>query len=100
MEPLFSASPSEMGENASLADVQLLADGELMNLWEQTQLAAAAIEGHGGSAATARRYERAVLMELQKRAALLPAGRLFGSSPSQDLVPAENAAPHIMVVRA
>ena len=32
MEPLFSASPAEMGENPSLADVQLLADGELS--WE------------------------------------------------------------------
>ncbi|MBR6626028.1 MAG: hypothetical protein IKL01_07485 [Mailhella sp.] len=47
MEPLFSASPAEMGENPSLADVQLLADGELMSLWEQTQIAVAAIGGPG-----------------------------------------------------
>ena len=101
MDPLFSASPSEMGEEASLADVQLLADGELMSLWEQTQLATAAIESRGGSAATARRYERAVLMELQKRVALLSPGALFGSAPTQnDVLPDTDAAPHIMVMRA
>ena len=101
MEPLFSASPSEMGENPSLADVQLLADGELMSLWEQTQIAVAAIESRGGSASTAKRYERAVLMELQKRAALLPPGVLFGSAPAQsDPLPDVEAVPHIMVMRA
>ena len=101
MEPLFSASPSEMSENPSLADVQLLADGELMSLWEQTQLAVAAIEDRGGSASTAKRYERAVLMELQKRVAKLPAGVLFGSPESQDSsLPQVDVSPHIMVVRA
>ena len=101
MEPLFSASPSEMGEQSSLADVQLLADGELMSLWEQTQIAAAAIESRGGSASTAKRYERAVLMELQKRAALLPPGMLFGFSETKDSpLPDDKAAPHIMVMRA
>ena len=101
MEPLFSASPAEMGENPSLADVQLLADGELMSLWEQTQIAVAAIEGRGGSASTAKRYERAVLMELQKRAALLPAGELFGKArPQENPLPDSEAVPHIMVMRA
>ncbi len=101
MEPLFSASPSEMKEHSSLADVQLLADGELMSLWEQTQIAAAAIEGRGGSAASARRYERAVLMELQKRAAMLPPGALFGSPETQEQpLPDVEAAPHIMVMHA
>lgn len=89
-----------MGENSSLADVQLLADGELMNLWEQTQIAVAAIEGRGGSASAAKRYERAVLMELQKRAALLPAGVLVGSArPQEDLPPESDAVPHIMIMR-
>ena len=101
MDPLFSASPSELSEQSSLADVQLLADGELMSLWEQTQLAVAAIEGRGGSASTAKRYERAVLMELQKRAALLPAGMLFGSPETQENpLPESDAVPHIMVMRA
>ena len=101
MEPLFSASPSEMGENPSLADVQLLADGELMSLWEQTQLAVAAIEGRGGSASTAKHYERAVLMELQKRAALLPPGVLVGTARSQENpLPESDAVPHIMIMRA
>ncbi len=101
MEPLFSASPSEMGENPSLADVQLLADGELMSLWEQTQLAVAAIEGRGGSASTAKHYERAVLMELQKRAALLPSGVLVGSArPQENPLPESDAVPHIMIMRA
>jgi len=101
MEPLFSASPSEMGEASSTADVQLLADGELMSLWEQTQIAVAAIEGRGGSASTAKRYERAVLMELQKRAALLPPGALFGHAEQQESpLPERDAAPHIMVMRA
>ena len=101
MEPLFSASPSEMGENPSLADVQLLADGELMSLWEQTQLAVAAIEGRGGSASTAKHYERAVLMELQKRSALLPPGVLVGSArPQENPLPESDAVPHIMIMRA
>ena len=101
MEPLFSASPSEMSENPSLADVQLLADGELMSLWEQTQLAVAAIEGRGGSASTAKHYERAVLMELQKRAALLPPGVLFGTArPQENPLPESDAVPHIMIMRA
>lgn len=101
MEPLFSASPSEMGENPSLADVQLLADGELMSLWEQTQIAVAAIEGRGGSASAAKRYERAVLLELQKRAALLPPGELFGTArPQADVLPESDAVPHIMIMRA
>ena len=101
MEPLFSASPSEMGENPSLADVQLLADGELMSLWEQTQLAVAAIEGRGGSASMAKHYERAVLMELQKRAALLPPGVLVGSTrPQENPLPESDAVPHIMIMRA
>lgn len=87
-----------MGENASVSDVQLLADSELMSLWEQTQFAVAAIEGRGGSAATARLYERAIIMELQKRVALLPPGALFGSASEETPMP--DAAPHVMVVRA
>ena len=101
MDSIFSSTPSDLSEHPSLADVQLLADGELMSLWEQTQLAVAAIEERGGSASMAKRYERAVLMELQKRVAQLPAGVLFGSPETQDnSLPKIDAAPHIMVVRA
>ena len=101
MDSIFSSTPSDLSEHPSLADVQLLADGELMSLWEQTQLAVAAIEERGGSASMAKRYERAVLMELQKRVAQLPAGVLFGSPESQDSsLPQVDVSPHIMVVRA
>ena len=54
MTPFFSASRSEAGEPASLAEIQLLADQDLMSLWEQTQLAVSTIEARGGSAVTAR----------------------------------------------
>lgn len=101
MMPFFSASRSEVGDPSSIAEIQLLADQELMSLWEQTQMAAAAIEARGGSAATAHRYEAAVLLELQKRLASLPAGYLFDRQVSEDTLPAEkDAAPHILVVRA
>ena len=101
MVPFFSATASDIGDTSSIAEIQLLADQELMSLWEQTQIAAAAIEGRGGSAASARRYERAVLMELQKRAAMLPPGALFGSPETQEQpLPDVDAAPHIMVMHA
>ena len=101
MMPFFSASRSEVGDPSSIAEIQLLADQELMSLWEQTQMAAATIEARGGSAATAHRYEAAVLLELQKRLAALPSGHLFGRHIAEDALPADNdAAPHIMVVRA
>ena len=54
MTPFFSASRSEAGEPSSLAEIQLLADQDLMSLWEQTQLAVSTIEARGGSAVTAR----------------------------------------------
>ena len=64
MVPIFSATPSELGESSALAELQLLPDQELMSLWEQTQFAVAALEGAGGSAKTAHTYEFAVLMEM------------------------------------
>ena len=101
MTPFFSASRSEAGEPSSLAEIQLLADQDLMSLWEQTQLAVSTIEARGGSAVTARRYEAAVLLELQKRLAAMPAGRLFGYASPADAQPAEkDAVPHIMMVHA
>ena len=101
MMPFFSASRSEVGDPSSIAEIQLLADQELMSLWEQTQLAVAAIEGRGGSASTAKHYERAVLMELQKRAALLPPGVLVGTArPQENPLPESDAVPHIMIMRA
>ena len=53
MVPIFSATPSELGESSALAELQLLPDQELMSLWEQTQFVVAALEGAGGSAKTA-----------------------------------------------
>ena len=101
MEPLFSASSPSTEGSSSLVEIQLLADHELMSLWEQTQIAVAAIESRGGSASTARRYERAVLMEMQKRLAGRPSGELFGLSSDQNApLPTEDALPHIMMVRA
>lgn len=79
MVPVLSASPFELGEVSVLAELEFLPDQELMSLWEQTQLAMASIEGHGGSAKMARAYEYAVLMEMQRRLAGRSAHELFGS---------------------
>ena len=98
MVPVFSASAGELSETSS-ADLQLLADQELMSLWEQTQMAVAAILSHGGIPRAARRYEQAVVMELQRRLASRPKGALFNSRRDE----ARNSSdtmPHIMVVRA
>ncbi len=100
MDPLFSTSISEMTAHSSMAAIQILADQELMGLWEQTQLAAAALEKHGGSASAAHRYERAVLLEMQKRIVCLPEGKVFGQSASEDAaLSGSDAMPHIMVLR-
>ena len=85
MVPIFSATPSELGESSALAELQLLPDQELMSLWEQTQFVVAALEGAGGSAKTAHTYEFAVLMEMQRRLVSRPASELFGSAPSDAL---------------
>jgi hypothetical protein len=98
MVPVFSASAGELGET-SVADLQLLADQELMSLWEQTQMAAAAILSHGGIPRAARRYEQAVVIELQRRLASRPKGVLFSSRRKESKDPAD-VMPHIMVVRA
>lgn len=100
MVPVFSASPSELSETSALAELQLLPDQELMSLWEQTQLAVAAIEGHGGSARTAHAYEFAVLMEMQRRIASRPASELFGTGEERMPVPGGNPSPRIMVMKA
>ena len=98
MVPVFSASAGDLGDT-SMADLQLLADQELMHLWEQTQMAAAAILSHGGIPRAARRYEQAVVLELQRRLASLPAGKVFNVS-RQEPRDSDGAVPHIMVVRA
>ena len=85
MVPIFSATPSELGESSALAELQLLPDQELMSLWEQTQFAVAALEGAGGSAKTAHTFEFAVLMEMQRRLVSRPSSELFGSAPSDAL---------------
>ncbi|WP_294489233.1 hypothetical protein [uncultured Mailhella sp.] len=101
MVPIFSATPSELGESSALAELQLLPDQELMSLWEQTQFAVAALEGAGGSAKTAHTYEFAVLMEMQRRLVSRPSSELFGSAPSDALPnPAPQSAPKLMVVKA
>ena len=71
-----------------------------MSLWEQTQFAVAAIEGHGGSAQTAHVYERAVLMEMQRRLASRPAWEPFGKN-ADDAFPAplSQASPRVMVMK-
>ena len=97
MVPVFSASPSELSETSALAELQLLPDQELMSRWEQTQFAVSAIEGHGGSAKTARAYEFAVLMEMQRRVASRPACELFGTEERMP-VPG-NVSPRVMVVK-
>ena len=99
MLPLFSASPLEAGDS-SAGEIQLLTDQELMSLWEQTQLAVAVIESKGGTPSTARRYEKAVLCELQRRLSQLSAGELFGSKKPEDPLPDVEALPHIMMVQA
>ena len=101
MVPIFSATPSELGESSALAELQLLPDQELMSLWEQTQFAVAALEGAGGSAKTAHTYEFAVLMEMQRRLVSRPSSELFGSAPSDALPnPAPQSAPKTMVGKA
>lgn len=101
MVPIFSATPSELGESSALAELQLLPDQELMSLWEQTQFAVAALEGAGGSAKTAHTYEFAVLMEMQRRLVSRPSSELFGSAPSDALPdPAPQTSPKPMVVKA
>ena len=101
MVPIFSATPSELGESSALAELQLLPDQELMSLWEQTQFAVAALEGAGGSAKTAHTYEFAVLMEMQRRLVSRPSSELFGSAPSDALTntPTQSAST-LLVVKA
>lgn len=77
MGSLFSTS--DTGETSSLADIQLLADEELLALWEQTQIAASTIEAQGGNAYMARLYDRAIVLEMRRRQAIRPSGQLFGA---------------------
>ena len=98
MDFLFSAASSSHAESSG--DIYLLTDQELMNLWEQTQLAISVIESRGGTASAARHYEKCVLMELQRRQALRPARELFGSAVQDDPLPDMDVMPHVMMIRA
>ena len=51
-----------------------------MGIWEQTQYAAALIEGKGGCAGNAHSYEAAVLIEMQRRLGERGNGCVFGDS--------------------
>ena len=86
MVPIFSATPSELGESSALAELQLLPDQELMSLWEQTQFAV---------------LMEMLLMEMQRRLVSRPSSELFGSAPSDALpTPAPQTSPKLMVVKA
>ncbi len=88
MGSLFPASDSM--EASSLADIQLLADGELLSLWEQTQIAASTIEARGGNAFIARLYDRAIVMEMRRRQAFRPSGQPFGAERSESRAPSSH----------
>ena len=82
-----------------MAEIQLLADQDLMSLWEQTQLAAFAIESRGGNAGMAHSYEQAIIQEIQQRQAVRPADSLFGEVSSKRDTTGD-VLPQIMVMHA
>ncbi len=83
MNHVFSV-PEEGEEQSSLAEVCLLADRELLSLWEQTQMSAAISAGQGRDAYMAHVYERAVLLEMQRRQFFRPASSVFGAGHPRD----------------
>lgn len=97
MGPVFSASGNG-GESSAIAELHLLADSELISLWEQTQMAASVIEGQGGNAHMARVYEKAIVLEMQRRQAFRPASSVFGTEKIEAMPESSPALPHIMVI--
>lgn len=57
----------------------MLPDDDLMDLWEQTQQAAWAMEGRGWDAGGALRYSGVLVWEMQRRLACRPPAQRFGS---------------------
>ncbi|MCH5277558.1 MAG: hypothetical protein J1E80_06945 [Desulfovibrionaceae bacterium] len=60
-------------------ELQLLPDDDLMDLWEQTQQAAWAMEGRGWDAGGALRYSGLLVWEMQRRLACRPPAQRFGT---------------------
>ena len=80
MAPVFSASSQFRPERAHQhLDLQLIPDDALMDLWEQTQQAAWAMEGKGWDAEAALHYGAVVVWEMQRRVAQRPSRQRFGS---------------------
>jgi len=98
MVPVLSATPSDVAESSALAELALLPDQDLMSLWEQTQYAVAALETRGSSAQTARRYEHAVLMEMQRRLAQRSRLALFGVPEGEPPADEAGDSPHHLIV--
>lgn len=76
-------------------ELQLLPDDDLMDLWEQTQQAAWAMEGRGWDAGGALRYSAVLVWEMQRRLACRPPARCFGSGspPSESPVDISRQSP-------
>ena len=70
-------------------ELQLLPDDDLMDLWEQTQQAAWAMEGRGWDAGGALRYSGLLVWEMQRRLACRPPARRFGSGALPSESPAD-----------
>lgn len=85
--PVFSATPTLAPQERvpQHVELQLLPDDELMDLWEQTQQAAWAMEGRGWDAEGALRYSGVLVWEMQRRLAGRPPVQRFGSGGSRRL---------------
>lgn len=101
---VFSANPSPFPPQERApqpVELQLLPDNELMDLWEQTQHAAWAMEGKGWDAEAALRYGGMVVWEMQRRLARRPSRQRFGSGEAPQAAPdlASDPLPHIVAIR-
>lgn len=78
--PVFSVTPTLAPQERipQHVELQLLPDDELMDLWEQTQQAAWAMEGRGWDAEGALRYSGVLVWEMQRRLAGRPPAQRFG----------------------
>ena len=98
MAPVFSAVSSLSQELSSPPlKMQLLADDELLNLWEQTQKAVWAMEDNGWDANPAQHYGQIVLWEMQRRVTVSCSGfTLFGEHSF--CRPEGEVLPHVMTI--
>ena len=80
MSPVFSAMTPFSREQRppQHMELQLLPDSELVDIWEQTQRAAWALEEKGWDIGPALHYSGVVVWEMQRRLSRLPQGRPFG----------------------